>query len=522
MLNPFKRLRKRQQQPAKLRSQSDYDDLVRALATQANQGAKWEQILATIQARGLTPEQVAQWMTKYGGGWVQQPEPEFGQELLRLSEIAEGSLAKIVKTLGQAITQGSSARSISVKAPATLEPANSAAGPQNSERSSTEPDLTVLAEIEAYLRGDFSFADPSDTWTSRQSSSAGTSPHQPKTLSTASDWLVQCNTLYTLGRYEEALASCDQAISLQPDLAAAWFSRGALLHNNLERYEEALVSHEQAITLEPYGAKAWFNRSNTLHTLGCYEEALASCDQAISLQPDLATAWTNRGRALERLGRYEEALDSCDQAISLESDAAVNWENRGSTLKKLGRYEEALASFAQAISLQPDYALAWLNRGSTLYVLGRYEEVLASCDQTISLQPHEALAWLNRGVAVSWLAYYRPEDESLFRLNIQQELESRSRCALTSFFNRDVDAMRAHILKSLGQSKTRLLQTFADTNNPQLLALIQRPPSPELRSVIAAPSSAELQFLVNQPVLPDWTVGSSLSGDRSLRKADMG
>ena len=684
MLNPFKRWRKPQPPPTESLSQADYEHLVSDLATQASQGDSWLQLVATLQNQGLTPEQVAQWMTQYGGKWVQQPEPEFGQGLLRLSEVAEGSLAEITKTLGQAITQGPEPPPPAVEFSATSESAESATNLQNPKQSTVlKPGLTI-----------------------DQSESVESSPTPQPSSPIASDWLDQGERLFDIGRYEEALASYDQAISLQPDSFPAWNNRGVIL-GNLGRYEEALTSYDQAISLQPDEPRAWLSRGSTLDKLGRYEEALTSYDQAISLQPDLALSWSNRGSTLDKLGRYEEALTSYNQAISFQPDYVANWGNRGVTLEKLGRYEEALNSYDQAISLQSDDALAWLNRGSildklgcyeealnsydqaislqsddalawlnrgstldnlgryeealasydqaislqpdnfpawnnqavTLDNLGRYEEALASCDQAISLQPdldppwvnrgstlvnlgyyeealtsydqvislqpddalvwskrgytldklgrceealascdqaislqpthvpawgnrgltlaklrryeealasfdqvislqpngilawlnrgntldkmgcyEEALAsydqavtlqpdfamaWSNRGITVTHLSHYHPENESLFRLKIQQELDSRSRCALTSFFNRDTDAIRTHVLKSLENSKTRLLQTFANTDNPQLLALIQSPPSPELEVVIAAPISAELQFLVNQPVLPD-------------------
>ncbi|NMF82696.1 CHAT domain-containing protein [Nodosilinea sp. P-1105] len=719
MLNPFKRWRKPQPPPTESLSQAEYESLVKDLATQASQGASWPKLLATLQNQGLTPEQVAQWMTQYGGQWVQQPETEFGQGLLRLSEVAEGSLAEIAKTLGQAIIQGPEPPP-AVEFSATSESAENAANLQNPKQASVlEPDLTVdqsesvdlsltpqpksLIASDWLDQGDKLFnlgryeealasydqvislqPDIATCWSIRgltlyrlgRYEKALASCNQAISLQPdlamawgnrgltlkylgryeealasidqvislqpdeAQAWNIRGDTLYNLeryeealasfdqvivlrpddamawynrgvvlshnpGRYEEALASFEEAISLQPDLAMAWGNRGIILsHNlgryekalasfeqaislqpenftawgnrgltldnleryeealasfeqaislqpenftawgmrgstlkNLERYEEALASYEQAISLQPndvaswgnrgitlkdlgrYEAalasfdkvislqpddvKAWGNRGSTLDDLGRYEEALASYDQAVSLQPDYVAAWVNRGITLDKLGRHEAALVSYDQVIPLQPDDAIGWFNRGNTLADLGRYEEALASYDQAISLQPDLIRVWVNRGNTLKNLGRYEEALASYDQAISLQPDLVEVWVNRGVTVAWLAGYRPDNESLFRLKIQQELDSRSRLTLISFFNRDVDAIRAHVLKSLEQSKTQLSQTFVDADNPQLLALIQQPPSPELEVIIAAPTSAELQFLVNQPVLPD-------------------
>lgn len=181
-------------------------------------------------------------MMTYGGQWVQQHETGFGQGLLRLSEIAEGNLTGIAKILGQAIIQETFSPFGSIETPVISEPADSVACLPNSKQSSgQEPDSKVLAESEAYLRGDFSFADLNPTPTVGQSFTPGIPANQfqptPIALATdqtqsinpeptpqphaltASDCLDQGNKPYNLRRYEEALTSYNQALSLQPNNA---------------------------------------------------------------------------------------------------------------------------------------------------------------------------------------------------------------------------------------------------------------------------------------------------------------
>ncbi|MDJ0536648.1 MAG: tetratricopeptide repeat protein, partial [Xenococcaceae cyanobacterium MO_207.B15] len=53
-------------------------------------------------------------------------------------------------------------------------------------------------------------------------------------------------TLVDLGKLEEAVASYDQALKLQPDYPDAWNNRGNALWK-LGRYEEAVASYDQAL-----------------------------------------------------------------------------------------------------------------------------------------------------------------------------------------------------------------------------------------------------------------------------------
>ena len=100
------------------------------------------------------------------------------------------------------------------------------------------------------------------------------------------------NALYELKRFEEALASCDRALTLRPDYAEALLNRGAILHE-LKRFDEALASYDRVLMLRPDYADAFRNRGWTLNELKRFEEALASYDRALLLRPDYAEAHFN-------------------------------------------------------------------------------------------------------------------------------------------------------------------------------------------------------------------------------------
>ncbi|MEQ8961478.1 MAG: tetratricopeptide repeat protein, partial [Coleofasciculus sp. C2-GNP5-27] len=67
--------------------------------------------------------------------------------------------------------------------------------------------------------------------------------------------------------------------------------------SKLGRNEEAVASFEQAISLQPDSHQAWYNLSVVLSDLERNEEALVICEQAISIQPDFYQAWVQRGIA---------------------------------------------------------------------------------------------------------------------------------------------------------------------------------------------------------------------------------
>ena len=54
----------------------------------------------------------------------------------------------------------------------------------------------------------------------------------------ANTWNDKGNSLYSLGRHEEAIACCDEAIKLDPENSGAWNNKGDSL-KKLGRDEEA-------------------------------------------------------------------------------------------------------------------------------------------------------------------------------------------------------------------------------------------------------------------------------------------
>jgi protein O-GlcNAc transferase len=259
--------------------------------------------------------------------------------------------------------------------------------------------------------------------------------------------------LQALQRFNEALVSYNKAIALKPDHAEAYSNRGIVL-GELRRLEEALASCEKAIALKRDFAQAYYNRGNVLQELQRFEEALASYDktialsQAAALHPAFAEVHFNRGNALNALKRRDEALASLDRAIALKADFAEAYSNRGNILQELKRLEEALVSYDRAIALKPDHAPAYSNRGMAFQALKRLEHALVSYDRAIALKPDYAEAYSNRGIALQEL---KRLEEAL--ASCDKAIALRPDYA-EAYFNRGV------VLKELG----RLEEALASTN----------------------------------------------------------
>lgn len=147
------------------------------------------------------------------------------------------------------------------------------------------------------------------------------------------------------------------------------------------RYEEAVAAFRKAVEAQPDSARARINLGSTLGLLGQVEEAKAQYREALRLAPDSATAHFNLGLLLVREGDLEEAVEHFDQAVvEAQDDHAAHLE-LARTLRRLGRGEEALPHYTAAARLDRFDENTWLEGAGTLVDMGRYgqaREVLES------------------------------------------------------------------------------------------------------------------------------------------------
>jgi tetratricopeptide (TPR) repeat protein len=110
-------------------------------------------------------------------------------------------------------------------------------------------------------------------------------------------------TLIRLGRLDEALACCDAGLELYR-MAVLWLTRGNALRN-LQRFDEAIASHNQALVLDPRCGVARFNRGLVEEDQGRMRAAIRSYKQCLH-ESDLDSALEQRVRR-----RLAHALRTC-------------------------------------------------------------------------------------------------------------------------------------------------------------------------------------------------------------------
>jgi tetratricopeptide (TPR) repeat protein len=193
----------------------------------------------------------------------------------------------------------------------------------------------------------------------------------------------------SLGRYQDALESCKQAIRIEPDYADAHNNLGNV-YLSLGRWQYAIEAYKQAIKIKPDYADAHNNLGNAYLSLGRYQDALEAYKQAIKIEPYYADAHNNLGNAYLSLGRYQDAVEAYKQAIKIKPDFAEAHNDLGVAYLSLGRYQDAIEAYKQAIRIKPDYAGAHYNLGNAYLMTGDKGSALEECKILKTLDTEQA------------------------------------------------------------------------------------------------------------------------------------
>jgi tetratricopeptide (TPR) repeat protein len=206
--------------------------------------------------------------------------------------------------------------------------------------------------------------------------------------------------LAVLGRFQEALDLLDDALSVDPDFAAALYSRGAVLEK-LGRLSDALVSFSRA---------AWDSRSfgpamkgcgRALAGIGRTVEAATAFRKAWERSPEDLEAWIGWTGACEATGDIHSVLEAYEAFSKVHEpspEILINW---GRTLEAAGQVDRALSCFSEAINRDPMCSNAYFNCGDLLYRVGALSDAAHLYEAGLQIVPGYADGWFTLGNALA-------------------------------------------------------------------------------------------------------------------------
>src|SRR5882724_6418609 len=148
------------------------------------------------------------------------------------------------------------------------------------------------------------------------------------------------------GQLDAAHKKLEEAIRLDPNLAAAQESMGLLLFRQDERYG-AEKYFARAVALDSKSALAYFYHAMLLTSEGSDEEqiaeARAALEKAVALNPGIGSAWSNLALLYANAGALDNALNAAKRAVdTMPGDPHFQY-NLAVVLARMERYDEARA-----------------------------------------------------------------------------------------------------------------------------------------------------------------------------------
>jgi tetratricopeptide (TPR) repeat protein len=142
---------------------------------------------------------------------------------------------------------------------------------------------------------------------------------------------------------------------------AAWWTKLGFAMNNSGRYEEAVAAYEKALSLEPGSqehrtnlASALLNKGAELHEEKQYDAAAKYYERVLAILADNWIALNNRATLAMDMGDLEYAHRILEHALKMNPLSPNLHYNMGLVQEKRGNYAEAFEQLKEASELNPN------------------------------------------------------------------------------------------------------------------------------------------------------------------------
>ena len=192
------------------------------------------------------------------------------------------------------------------------------------------------------------------------------------------------------GEADEALAHCEAAVRLQPNLAAVHHNLANVLRS-LNRSVDARAAYLEALRLDPNLALAHAHLGLILKSEDQLNDARTWLQRAVELEPRNATFWEYLAELHGDLENTLEAIECWRHVLELNPQDVAAHLALGWALQEDGQLSAAADHYRAAASLEPTHAGARLHLGGLHEELGDMAAAEAAFREALRLQPTFAL-----------------------------------------------------------------------------------------------------------------------------------
>ncbi len=195
----------------------------------------------------------------------------------------------------------------------------------------------------------------------------------------------------------EALGYFDKALLINNKVSLVWSNRSVALMN-LGKFQDALSSVNQALSLDHQFADALFNKANILSKMNRYDEALIFIDDYLAQKPNVGPGWTFKGNFHFKLKQFNTAIPAFQEALRFDPESLEVLINLGLAFAETGLYEDGIAYLEKALKISPNTYQIALNMGVVFDKMGKFQKAKEYMQQAKQLSPNSADVLLNLGI----------------------------------------------------------------------------------------------------------------------------
>ena len=200
-------------------------------------------------------------------------------------------------------------------------------------------------------------------------------------------WLKKAKAQRQLDNYEAALQTCSTALKYyqSPQL---WNCKALTLYS-LQRYDAAIAAYDESIKIAPESIWLWNNRGEAYTQMMQYDNAILDFKKAIQLDPNRSfVPWNNLGKVYYQQKEYQKAIEAYNEALAIKPEYLPALIGLGNTQKAGRMYDQAANSYDRALKIDPDYYEAWYGKGSVAEYLRQYRTARGYYQKALELKPN--------------------------------------------------------------------------------------------------------------------------------------
>ena len=194
------------------------------------------------------------------------------------------------------------------------------------------------------------------------------------------------------GRFDEAIASLQKALSLKPGMHGANLFLG-IAYCRMNRFEPAIAAVKKETSAYPKDASAWMWQGVIALAMDHAEDAAAALDKAASLAPDSVDILYHRGQA--------HLLVSKNSYLKMFKVDPKSWRVHQVLAQASSQAErplDAIAEYQEAIKLAPMQPGLHEELGTEYSVAAKPLDAEAAFQRELEIDPHNVLARYKLGV----------------------------------------------------------------------------------------------------------------------------